>query len=160
MVFGESSRSRSTGRLNRKWYLSDSLIHETNHQHHLGILRFGCLHPITTHRSYSTLCLPILLYSAELWALPKAELQIMEHVHRKILCTTQGLLTRCPITAIYSLIGSRSIASHIQQRQLSFISSIACLDDDDCQNTYCRYGSPPLCQRPHSYIQTPLIAFY
>ena len=38
MVFGESSRSRSTGRLNRKWYLSNSLIHETDHQHHLGIL--------------------------------------------------------------------------------------------------------------------------
>ena len=160
MVFGESSRSRSTGRLNRKWYLCNSLIHETDHQHHLGILRsvlnstiqrtnercsaarsaffalnavgsrFGCLHPITTHRIYSTLCLPILLYSAELWALPKTELQIMERVHRKILRTAQGLPTRCPNAAIYSLIGSRSIASHIQQRQLSFISSIACLDDD------------------------------
>ena len=39
MVFGESSRSISTGRLNRKWYLSNSLIHETDHQHHLGIIR-------------------------------------------------------------------------------------------------------------------------
>ena len=160
MIFGESSRSRSTGRLNRKWYLSNSLIHETDRQHHLGILRsvlnstihctngrcsaaqsaffalnavgsrFGCLHPITTHRIYSTLCLPILLYSAELWTLPKTELQIMERVHRKILRTAQGLPTQCPNAAIYSLIGSRSIASHIQQRQLSFISSIACLDND------------------------------
>ena len=69
-----------------------------DHQHHLGILRSvlnltihrtnercsaarsaffalnavgsrsGCLHPITTHTIYSTLCFPILLYSAELWA--------------------------------------------------------------------------------------------
>ena len=162
MVFGESSRSRSSGRLNRKWYLSNSLIHETDHQHHLGILRsvlnstihctnercsaarraffalnaagsrFGCLHPITipTESIPPSVSPFSSTVHAELWALPKTELQIMERVHRKILRTAQGLPTRCPNTAIYSLIGSRSIASHIQQRQLSFISSIACLDDD------------------------------
>ena len=153
MVFGESNCTR-------KWYLSGSEIQEADLQHHLGILRsvlnssihqtnercsaarsaffalnavgsqFGCLHPITTHRLYSTLCLPILVYGAELWVLPKSELQIMERIHRKILRTAQGLPTRCPNAAVYSLIGSRSIESFIQQRQLSFINSISSLDND------------------------------
>ena len=117
MVFGESNPTRTSARLQRKWYLSGSQIQEADHQCHLGILRsvlnssihqtnercsaarsaffalnavgsrFGCLHPITTHRLYSTLYLPILLYGAELWILPKSELQIMEQVHRKILRT-------------------------------------------------------------------------
>ena len=168
MVFGESNRTRSSARLQRKWYLSGSQIQEADHQHHLGILhsvlnssihwtnercsaarsaffalnavgsRFGCLHPITTHRLYSTLCLPILLYGAELWVLPKSELQIMERVHRKILRTAQGLPTRCPNAAVYSLIGSRSIESFIQQRQLSFINSIV----DVSAGHRCLYRDP------------------
>ena len=54
----------------------------------------------------------------------------MERIHRKILRTAQGLPTRCPNAAVYSLIGSRSIESFIQQRQLSFINSIASLDNE------------------------------
>ena len=63
--------------------------------------RFGCLHPITSHKLYSSLCLPILLYGSELWTLTKTELNLLERTHRKILRTIQGL----PLT---SLMGSRS----------------------------------------------------
>ena len=33
--------------------------------------RFGSLHPLTSYRLYNSLCIPILLYGAELWILTK-----------------------------------------------------------------------------------------
>ena len=39
MVFGESNRTGTSARLQRKWYLSGSQIQEADLQHHLGILR-------------------------------------------------------------------------------------------------------------------------
>ncbi len=44
--------------------------------------RFGCLHPITSHKLYSTLCLPIMLYGSELWSLTKSDLNMLERTHR------------------------------------------------------------------------------
>ena len=93
--------------------------------------RFGCLHPITSYGVYSTLCLPIMLYGSELWSLSNTELNILECTHRKILCTIQGLPTRCPTTALQSLIDSRSISSFISQRQLAFINSIINMQPGD-----------------------------
>ena len=53
---------------------------------------------------------------------------MLERVHSKILRTIQGLPTRCPLTALRNLLGSRSISSFITQRQLAFINSIATMD--------------------------------
>ena len=94
MIFGESPRSRTHARSSRNWYLGNEEVEEADEVHHLGILRsvslstilrtterctagrsaffalnsvgsrFGCLHPVTSHRLYSTLCLPIML---DLW---------------------------------------------------------------------------------------------
>ena len=86
--------------------------------------RFGCLHPITSYGVYSTLCLPNMPYGSELWSLSNPELNILECTHHKILCTIQGLPTRCLTTALQSLIDSRPISSFISQRQLAFINSI------------------------------------
>ena len=67
--------------------------------------RFGCLHPITSYKLYSTLSIPIMLYGSELWSLTSTELNILERTHRKILRTIQGLPIRCPAAALQSLIG-------------------------------------------------------
>ena len=161
MIFGESPCSRTHARSSRNWYLGNEEVEEADEVHHLGILRsvslstisrtterctagrsaffalnsvgsrLGCLHPVTSHRLYSTLCLPIMLYGSELWSLTNAELNIFERTHRKILRTIQGLPTRCPTTALQSLIGSRSITSFISQRQLTFINSIFNMQSSD-----------------------------
>ena len=62
------------------------------------------LHPITSHKLYSSLCLPVTLYGSELWSLTKTDLTMLERIHRKILHTIQGLPTRCPSLALTSLI--------------------------------------------------------
>ena len=36
--------------------------------------RFGCLHPVTSYRLYSTLCFPIVLYGSELWSVTNTKL--------------------------------------------------------------------------------------
>ena len=66
--------------------------------------RFGCLHPIIALKLYSTFSLPCLLYDAKLWDSTKTELNMFEHLHRKILRTMQGLPTRCPVSAIHLLL--------------------------------------------------------
>ena len=159
MVFGESRTTHA--RSSRKWYLGNEEVEEADEVHHLGILRmfslstisrtteqstigrsaffalnsvgsrFGCLHPVTSHRLYSTLCLPIMLYGSELWSLTNTDLNILERTHRKILRAIQGLPTRCPTTALQSLIGSCSISSFISQRQLAFINSIINMQASD-----------------------------
>ena len=89
----------------------------------LGLGAYTLLDPID-----STLCLLIMLYGSELWSLTNTELNIFECTHRKILHTIQVLPTRCPTTALQSLIGSRSF---ISQRQLTFINSIINMQSSD-----------------------------
>ena len=48
-------------------------------------LRFGCFHPVTSRRLYSTLCLPIVLHGSELWSLSNTKLNILECINREIL---------------------------------------------------------------------------
>ena len=97
MVFGETSCTRKLARSARKWTLGDEVIKEVDEQHHLGIPLilpytaqkagrstfyalnsvgscFGRLHPLTSLKLYQALCLPLLLYGSELWALTKTEL--------------------------------------------------------------------------------------
>jgi hypothetical protein len=78
---------------------------------------------------YQTLCIPILLYGAEIWTLSKVELNMLERVHRKILRTIQGLPTRCHSSSLTSMLGSTSIKSAISQRKLNFNNSVICLDE-------------------------------
>ena len=139
LVFSESPRSRALARSNRQWLLAGQQLQEVEEYDHLGILRsvhystlartwercaaarsaffvlnavssrFGCLHPVTSYRLYSTLSLPIILYGCELWTISKTESLMLECVHRKILRTIQGLPVRCPSVALTSLLGSRDI---------------------------------------------------
>ena len=132
LVLGESPRSRALARSNRQWMLAGQQLQEVDKHHHFGIQhsvhhstlartsercaagqsaffalnpvssRFGCLHPITSYRLYSTLSLPIMLYGCELWTISKTESLMLERVHRKILRTIQGLPTRCPSVALTS----------------------------------------------------------
>ena len=85
LVFGESPRSRPLTRSSRQWLLAGQQLQGVDEHHHLGILRsvhystlahtsercaagrsaffalnavgsrFGCLHPVTSYRLYSTL---------------------------------------------------------------------------------------------------------
>ena len=160
MVIGEAARTRAQARESRRWLLGGRPLQEVNEQFHLGILRtvhpstihrtlerctsgrcaffglnsvgsrFGSLHPLTSYRLYNTLSIPILLYGAELWTPTKTELIMLEQVHRKILCTIQGLPTRCPSSALNTLLGSDNVASRIRQRKLNFVNSVANLDDN------------------------------
>ena len=157
MVFGESPQSRLKNRLSRAWYINNSIIPECDEHHHLGILRsvlpssiyrttercsagrssfyalntvrlrFGCLHPLTSLRLYSSLCLPIMLYGCELWSPTKSELLMLERVHRRILRIIQGLPLRCNSLVLQCLMGTVSITSLIHQRQLNFALSFRSL---------------------------------
>ena len=95
----------------------------------LDLDAYALLHPIDS----TVPCLPIMLYGSELWLLTNTELNIFEHTHRKILRTIQGLKlpTRCPTTALQSLIGSRSIQSFIAKRQVIFMNSIISMQSSD-----------------------------
>ena len=160
MVLGESAKTRLSARTSRKWYIGQEEISEADEQHHLGILRsvltstihraserctaarssffalnsigsrFGCLHPLTSYRLYQTLCIPILLYGAEIWTLSDVELNMLEWVHRKILRTIQGLPTRCHSSSLNSMLGSSNVKSLIFQCKLNFINSIINLDNN------------------------------
>lgn len=137
MVYGETSRSRASARVSRKWTLGATEITECYEQLHLGVLRtvhntsihrtnkllcrqkcfffalnavgsrFGCLHPLTSFRLYQAISLPILLYGSELWTLTKTELTMLERVHRKILRTIQGLPVRCNSSSLQALMGTQ-----------------------------------------------------
>ena len=161
LMFGESPRSRALTKSSRQWLLAGQQLQEVDEHHHLGILRplhystlactsercasgrsaffalnavgsrFGCLHPVTSYRLYSTLSLPIMLYGCELWTISKTELLMLEHVHWKILRIIQGLPVRCPTVALSSLLGSRDISSFILQQQLTFINSITSMSTTD-----------------------------
>ena len=104
MVFRESPHSRTHARSSRNWYLRNEEI-EADKVHHLGLLRmvslstisctterctagrsaffalnsvgsrFGYIHPVTSHRLYSTLYRPIVLYGSELWSLTNTKLK-------------------------------------------------------------------------------------
>ena len=160
LVLGESPRSRQQLRSSRSWYIQNNIISESDSYHHLGILRsvhtstvsrtvercsvarstffalnavgsrFGCLHPLTSFRLYSSFCLPILLYGCELWCITKTEITMLERVHRKILRTIQGLPLRCPAKALQILMGTSSILSFICKRQLTFVHSFSTLPPD------------------------------
>ena len=99
LVCGELPRSRALARSSRQLSLAGQKLQEVDEHHHLGILRsvrystlshtsercaaarsafsalnavgsrFGCLHPVTSYRLYSTLSLPIMLYGCELYGL-------------------------------------------------------------------------------------------
>ena len=114
LVLGETSRSREHNRLHRKWSLGSHTVLEVDEQHHLGILRtvfnstvhntnercsagrsvfyalnavgsrFGSLHPTTSLRLYQNLCLPILLYGAEISLLSKTEVTMIERTQKNI----------------------------------------------------------------------------
>ena len=141
-------------------YVRSQLIKECDETKHLGILRSvncsflplvldrckaarsafyslfpvapraGGIHPITSFRLYSAICLPILLYGCELWNLSQSHLLLLERVHRKILRSFQGLPVRCPVAAVLGLLGARSVVSLISQRQLCFALSFSFLDPD------------------------------
>ena len=91
--------------------------------------RFGCLHPTTSLKLYSSYCIPIMLYGCEIWSLTRSEFVMLERVHRRILRTIQGLPLRCHSKALLHT-GFSSITSLIQQRQLNFVRSFASLPAD------------------------------
>ena len=70
----------------------------------------------------------ITLYWSEIWSITETELLMLERVHSKILCTIQGLPTRCPLSALRNLLGSRSLSSFISHRQQAFVNSITIMD--------------------------------
>ena len=109
------SQSRQRNRQVRHWSRGNTSILEHDEINHLGILRtvhnstisrtnrratagrsaffslnaigarFGNLHPSTSIKLYSTLCLPILLFGSEVWSPSKTEILMLERVHRKSL---------------------------------------------------------------------------
>ena len=54
--------------------------------------RFGCLHPITALRLYTSIALPRMLYGAEIWCHTNTELEMLERAHRKPLEKSKGSL--------------------------------------------------------------------
>ena len=108
--------------------------------------RFGCLHPCTSFKLYSSLCIPILLYGCELWSLTKSEVTMLERVHRKIPRTIQGLPLRCPSIAPRHLMGVPSVQFVIHQRQLKFMYTFSSLPLDCLPGMVfekCLASSPP-----------------
>ena len=107
--------------------------------------RFGCLHPLTSLKLYTTFCIPILLYGCELWSLTTSELNMLERVHRKILRTIQGLPLRCHSRALSHLVGTPCTTSLIHQRQLNFLRTFSALPSDSLprQVLVKRFGVSP-----------------
>ena len=185
LVFGESPSSRSRNRPLRSWRLGADIIPESDTQLLLGVLhsvsssnvtgrsafytlnvvgsRFGCLHPVTSLRLYTTFCIPILLYGCELWPLTKTETTMLKRVHRKILRTITGLPLRCNSKALQHSMG---VPSTIQQRQLMFIHSFSVLTSNSLprQVLASRISSTPLkrhhssSERVNSEKQSPIAA--
>ena len=93
--------------------------------------RCGCLHPLTGYKLFSSLCLPIMLLSSEVWCITETELLFLERVHRKILCTILGSPVTCPLLALNFMMGSLDDSSLISQRKLSFVYSIVNLSDNN-----------------------------
>ena len=92
--------------------------------------RFGCLHPITALRLYTSISLPKMLYGAKFRSLTNTELEMLERSHRKILRSIQGLHLRCPKEGVGILLGCSTIADLITTKKLSFLLSIATLPSE------------------------------
>ena len=92
--------------------------------------RAGGVHPLVSYRLYSAICVPIFLYGSELRDISSRQFLLLERAHRKILRTLMGLPVRCRVSALLGLMGARSFASLISQRQLSFIHSFSLMSTD------------------------------
>ena len=92
--------------------------------------RLGCLHPMTSYWLYQTLCIPILLYGAEIWTLSKVEYSMSEQAHRNILHIIQGLPTSCHSSFLNYMLGSNNIELMIFQRELNTVNSIISLNNN------------------------------
>lgn len=79
--------------------------------------------------SYSSICLPHMVYGCELWAATKTEMKMLnERSHRIILCTIQGLPLHSPNSGLLAVTGALSIADLITTKLL-FVRSIVSLPE-------------------------------
>ena len=83
------------------------------------------VNPIVTYKIYTTFCRPRIIYGLEAVILTKGEEQELLMFERRMLKQIQGLPTRCPTVAVYSLLGATPITTEIEKNTLTTFYNIA-----------------------------------
>ena len=154
MVYGETKHERSVQREKRVFMLGSNIITEVDTYPHLGVqlhidennekrttdrigkarrelnamsclgIRPGCLAPSVASGIYWKVCMPTMIYGAEVWYKKKSDIEQFELSHRAAAKRIQWLPQNTHNDAVLALIGWLNVEAAVDKRQLVFIGSM------------------------------------
>ena len=161
LVLGESETQRSSRRLREKFYLGNEQVKERNEYTHVGIpinvngesctaieesvskgrrkfysvvgssVGQSGLVPETLSKVYWSVCIPTILYGAEVGVFTEKEMKILETAHCNMAKTIQGIPKNTPSPACLATLGWENMTAFVDLKQLAFFWHLISLKSEN-----------------------------